>query len=143
MLCSIIFLLVYKDSIFMKRLHSFINWACVASEISHVFCCGLPMLFSIISLISGVGLITTMPVPLSFLHERLHPYEVPMIVTSAVILLIGWGLHYVAYRIDCHSTGCVHDACEPKKKRSTKVLMIATGLFILNVSGYLLLHRQW
>jgi hypothetical protein len=113
---------------------------CVTSEISHIFCCGLPMVFSVMSLLSGLGFITFMPSGLYFLHEAMHAYEIPMIIMSAVILMMGWTLHYVAYRLDCRSTGCVHGPCAPKKKRSGKVLCIATGLFMLNIAGYFLLH---
>ena len=125
----------------MKRIQTFINWACITSEISHIFCCGLPMVFSIISLLSGLGLIAVMPAGLEFLHHALHDYEIPMIMMSGFVLLMGWGLHYIAYRIDCHNTGCVHGSCAPKKRRSSKVLMVATALFLLNISGYFLLHH--
>ncbi len=125
----------------MQRIQNFIYWACVTSEISHVFCCGLPMVFSLLSLMSGVGLVATMPSGLAFLHEKLHGYEIPMIVTSGAIIIMGWVLNYIAYRIDCHNTGCAHGPCTPKKKRSAKVLYIATGLFLLNVTGYFLIHH--
>lgn len=125
----------------MQKIQNFIYWACVTSEISHIFCCGLPMVFSILSLMSGLGLISTMPAGMEFLHHALHDYEIPMIATSGFIIMMGWALHYIAYRIDCRSTGCEHEPCGPKKKRSGKVLMIATGLFILNVSAYFFLHH--
>lgn len=124
----------------MQRAQRFIYWMCVTSEISHIFCCGLPMVFSIMSLMTGLGFITVMPSGLHFLHEAMHDYEIPMIITSAMILTMGWALHYIAYRIDCRSTGCAHGPCAPKKKRSGKVLYIATGLFMLNITGYFLLH---
>lgn len=82
-----------------------------------------------------------MPAGMEFLHSALHDYEIPMIATSGLIILMGWMLHYIAYRIDCRTTGCVHEPCGPKKKRSGKVLMIATGLFVINVSAYFLLHH--
>ncbi len=126
----------------MKKLQTLIGWACITSEISHVFCCGLPMVFSVMSLMSGLGLVATMPSGLNFLHEALHDYEIPMIMASGFILVVGWGLHYIAYRIDCHDTGCVHGSCQPKKNRSARVLIIATGLFVLNISGYFLLHHS-
>lgn len=124
----------------MQRIQNFIYWACVTSEISHFFCCGLPMVFSLMSLMSGLGMIATMPSGLLFLHEAMHDYEVPMIMISGAIMAMGWGLHYIAYRIDCHNTGCVHEPCGPKKKRSGRVLAIASVLFVLNVSGYFWLH---
>lgn len=98
------------------------------------------MAFSLLSLMSGLGIIAALPPGMEFLHHALHDYEIPMIITSGVIIAIGWGLHYIAYRIDCHNTGCVHGPCGPKKKRSAKVLLIATGLFTLNVAAYFLIH---
>lgn len=124
----------------MQRIQSFINWACVTSEVSHIFCCALPMVFSLLSLMSGLGLIAAMPAGMEFLHHALHDYEIPMIITSGVIILLGWVLNYVAYRIDCHNTGCAHGPCGPKKKRSAKVLIIATALFAINVTAYFLIH---
>ncbi len=124
----------------MNRLHSAINWISITSEISHFFCCGIPIIFSILSLISGMGIIVSMPMGISHLHEAMHDYEVPMIIMSGSIILLGWTLHIVAKRIDCHSTGCGHEPCAPKKKRSSKILIIATGLFALNLAGYFLLH---
>ena len=110
----------------MQKIQNIIYWACMTTQLSHFFCCGLPMVFSVLSLITGLGLITAMPAELEFLHHIIHDYEVPMIVTSGFIVLAGWMLHYIAYRMDCRSTGCAHEPCGPKKKRSGKVLMIAT-----------------
>ena len=124
----------------MQRFQSFIYSACITSEISHIFCCGIPLLFSLMSLLSGLGIIAVMPVGLDNLHNIIHNYEMPIIMASGFILALGWGLHYIAYRIDCRSTGCHHEPCTPKKKRSGKVLMIATALFILNVSVYFFFH---
>ena len=124
----------------MQRFQSFIYWVCVTSEISHFFCCGLPVLFSILSLLSGLGLVAAMPAGVYAIHEAMHGFEVPMIITSGFIIVLGWALHYIAYRLDCRSTGCAHGPCAPKKKRSGKVLFIATALFAFNVIGYFTLH---
>lgn len=125
----------------MQRVQSIIYWFCVTSEISHFFCCGLPIVFSILSLLSSAGLTAAMPLGLEELHHAMHDYEIPMIMVSSAILVMGWALHYVAYRIDCRSTGCAHGPCAPKKKRSGKVLIIATILFALNLLGYITLHH--
>ncbi len=124
----------------MQKLQTFINWAAVSSEISHVFCCALPTLFSVLALLSGMGIIGAVPTQVTFLHDIIHGYEVPIIIASGVILFIGWALYYVGYRIDCRSTGCAHEPCTPKKKRSAKILLIATVLFVVNVSVYSLIH---
>lgn len=124
----------------MQKLQNTIYWLCAGSEVTHAFCCGIPMAFSILSLLSGMGLIASMPIGLDHLHHMMHDYELPMIATSGAIIVLGWALHYMAYRIDCRSTGCSHEPCAPKKKRSGKVLMIATILFAVNVSVYFTLH---
>lgn len=124
----------------MNRLHGAIKWLSITSEISHFFCCGLPIVFSLLSLLSGVGLIATMPMGIHSLHEVMHNYEMPMIIISGTVILLGWALHVVANKIDCHNTGCVHEPCGSKKKRSSKILLVATALYTLNLVGYLLLH---
>lgn len=125
----------------MQSIQTVINWFCLTTEISHFFCCGLPILFSILSLLSSAGLVATMPAGLEHIHHLTHDYEVSIIMISGVILAMGWGLHYIAYRIDCRTTGCAHAPCAPKKRRSGKVLMIATILFALNLIGYFALHH--
>jgi len=124
----------------MKKIQTFINCAAVTSEISHVFCCALPTLFSVLALLSGLGVIGVMPSGVTFLHDIMHDYELPIIVASGAVLLIGWVLYYVSYRIDCRSSGCEHEPCGPKKKRSSKLLLVATILFVVNVSVYSFVH---
>ncbi len=124
----------------MNRLQNAINWVVVTSEISHFFCCGIPIVFSLLSLLSGMGIIASMPLGFNNLHEAMHQYEIPMIAMSGVIIALGWMLHMVATRIDCRNTGCGHQPCAPKKKQSSKILMVATGLFALNLTAYFLLH---
>lgn len=125
----------------MERLRKSIIWAVVASEASHIFCCVLPTLFSLMGLLAGAGLIVAMPGPLVALHDILHDWEVLMVLGSGVILLVGWGLHILAARMDCHDTGCRHEPCTPNKNRAGFVLKIATLLFMVNVLVFLVVHR--
>ena len=117
-------------------------WALVITETSHVFCCFLPTLFSILSLLGGLGLISATPVGVEFLHDIMHDWELPMIVLSGVILVLGWGLYLYSRKIDCHDSGCHHGPCDSKKKKTNVILKIATILFIVNVSVYTLFHRE-
>lgn len=125
----------------MERLQKSLSLAIIAAETSHVFCCVLPTVVSILSLATGLGLIAAMPAGLEFLHELLHEWEVPMITFSGLILLLGWGIHYLAVRVDCHDTGCVHGPCAPKKRKAGKILKIASLLFLINVTIYLCFHH--
>lgn len=83
----------------------------------------------------------TMPSGLVSLHEMTHDYEVPVIMMAGIIVAFGWVLHYISWRIDCMKTGCAHEPCGTKKKRSSKLLAFATILFVINVGSFLFLHH--
>lgn len=126
----------------MQRLQKSILAAVVLSEISHVFCCVLPILFSVFSLLAGLGVVGVMPQIFTSIHEAMHAYEVPMIIASGFVLFVGWGLYFVSQKLDCHDTGCGHGPCEPRKKNAHIILKIATILFMINVSVYTVFHRD-
>lgn len=125
----------------IERVQKSLAVVLILSEASHVFCCVLPTLFSVMSVAAGFGMIAAMPAGLAALHESLHRWEVPMILASGSIVLAGWGAYFIARRLDCHSTGCVHEPCGPRKKSAGTVLKIASALFVFNVSIYLLFHH--
>ncbi len=127
----------------MKRIQDIFSWVVVASEISHVFCCVLPSIFSIITVLVGMGIIGVTPIWLGGLHEAMHEWEIPLIIMSGVILVLGWTLHFVSKSIDCHDTGCGHEPCTPKKQRTARILKIATLLFVINVAIYSALHMKY
>jgi len=116
--------------------------AVALSESTHIFCCVLPTVISVVSLFSGLGVVSIMPGPLLEVHDLLHAWEIPMIVFSAVILLFGWALYRYSKKIDCHDTGCGHGPCEPRKNKTLLILQLASVLFVINVSVYFLFHRH-
>ncbi len=125
----------------MDKLKKKMYWALIASETTHVFCCVLPVLFSVISLLTGFGLIAVMPGWLEGVHDLMHGWELPVIAVSGVILAFGWFLEEYSRRIDCHDTGCQHGKCDPRKDRAKAILKIATVLFVFNVLIYIGFHR--
>ncbi|MCB1562157.1 MAG: hypothetical protein KDJ75_01145 [Alphaproteobacteria bacterium] len=125
----------------MQRVQKAMYWAILASETSHVFCCVLPTLFSIMSLLAGIGLAAGMPGWLDSIHHVLHAWEIPLILLSGFVVALGWALHFYSEKIDCHDTGCHHGTCAPRKKTAGTILKIATILFLVNVSVYTLFHR--
>lgn len=124
----------------MHRIKHGLSWAIILSETSHVFCCVLPTVVSILSLLAGVGLVSALPAGLLAFHEALHHWEIPLIAFSGIVLALGWGLHVISMRIDCHDTGCGHGPCAPQKNSATTVLKIATALFAINTLVYLIFH---
>jgi hypothetical protein len=124
-----------------ERVQKTLTWALVASEASHVFCCVLPTIFSVLSLFVGIGLIASMPGIMVHIHDFIHRWEMPIICVSGLILMAGWGLNYYGRKVDCHDHGCCHGACAPKKSKAHLILITATVLFAFNLSVYLLAHR--
>ncbi len=124
----------------IKRLQGFMSWFVVLSEVSHVFCCVLPSVFSALTILVGMGLLGVMPMWIQGTHEVIHTWEVPIIMMSGSLLALGWVLQAISRRIDCHDTGCGHGPCEPKKKNTAKILRIATFLFVVNILIYASVH---
>ncbi len=119
-----------------------IFWAIVATETSHIFCCVLPTLFSLASVLAGLGINVTMPGWLESAHDVMHGYELPVIMFSAGVVALGWGLHYYSLRNDCHDVGgCHHEPCGPKKRRASKILIAASILLAINFTVYFGIHR--
>lgn len=65
--------------IIMQKLQNTFYWAIIATETSHVFCCVLPTVFSILSFMAGLGLIGIVPVWMQDAHTFMHNWEVPII----------------------------------------------------------------
>ena len=129
-------------TLFMQKIQSTTFWTIIASEVTHIFCCVLPTIVSILSLLSGMGLITTMPGWLGSFHEVMHEWEVPVIIGSGILLALGWVLYAISRRIDCLTDAdCHHEPCAPKKKHASRILMIATVLFVTNSTVYFVFHR--
>lgn len=119
-----------------------LTWAVILSETSHIFCCVFPTVFSLLGLLAGLGIVGTIPGFMVTFHEFMHAWEVPMIVLSGVILAIGWAAVWYGDKIDCcHSTGCSHGTCKPRRNRAHLVLKIATLLFVFNVLIYSFIHK--
>ncbi|MCE7885959.1 MAG: hypothetical protein DYH13_00425 [Alphaproteobacteria bacterium PRO2] len=130
----------------MEKYRKTVLTAILLSETSHIFCCVLPTVFSIVSVLSGIGIISALPAGWTHLHDLLHHYEVPMIVLSGMVLALGWGLHYYTEHMGPHEQHkhCCDGHCGPKEQKKNKVHMIlkvATILFLVNVTVYFMFHR--
>lgn len=118
-------------------------WAVLLSESMHIFCCVLPTIFTVMSLMAGAGMIAVMPAFVDDLHHLVHDYEVPMIIASGFVLALGWGLHLYSKNIDCSEgqAACSHEPCGPKKDKLQLLMIAATILFAVNVIVYTVFHR--
>lgn len=129
------------EGLMMEKTNKTIIYSVVASETIHLFCCVLPTIFSVLSLLAGAGIITIMPSSIDMAHHIIHEYEIPMIFMSGIILAMGWGLYFYSRKISCRANGaCTHKPCSPKKNRTRLFMIVATILFIVNISVYFIFH---
>lgn len=124
------------------KIRKSVLWAVMLSEGTHVFCCVFPTLFSLLGLLASVGIFVTMPGYMIEMHDFLHVWEIPLIALSGVLLALGWAVVLYSDKIDCHSTGCAHGACAPRKSKAHLVLKIATVIFAVNLLVYTFVHRM-
>ncbi len=126
----------------MSKKQKFVFWALIASESSHIFCCVLPTLFSLFSILTNFGLFV-MPASFEHIHHAMHEFEFPIVILSGLILAMGWGLHWHSLRGEECPSGCKHhtDKQHPSVSRTHMILKIATLLFVINVFVFLVIHR--
>lgn len=126
----------------MADIKKHFGWAVLLSELSHVFCCVLPTVVTVLGALSNIGLIGAAPGVLLDLHETIHHYEIPLIVFSGVMVALGWVFHLASREVDCHDTGCSHPPCTPVKRKNSRILVIATVLFMINLLIYAGIHKN-
>jgi hypothetical protein len=117
-------------------------WAVLASESTHVFCCVIPTIVTLISVLASMGVIASVPVFMFDFHEILHRYEIPIIAGSGFMLGLGWVLYAISRRIECQKPHCEPHVtvCGPQKNNSRTVLWAATIIFLVNITVYSTIH---
>lgn len=126
----------------MEKINKTIYASIIASQVMHLFCCVLPTLLGVMSVVTGVGMVAALPGFLENAHHLMHDYELPMLVTSGLALLFGWLLYAYSLKFNCvKDGGCCHDPCEPKKDKTRLFMGVATALFVVNMGVYLIAHH--
>lgn len=126
----------------MQKISKNFGIAVLMAEFSHVFCCVLPTVFTILSFAANLGMISTLPVWLMDVHEAIHNFEIPIILASSAMVCFGWAAHFMSRKVDCHDTGCAHPPCTPTKDRNQKILIIASVLLVCNVIIFAVVHKN-
>lgn len=117
-----------------------LGWVALVSVFGHIFCCGLPLVLGVVSLLTGFGMFSVSFPFLDSIHAGFDGVRVPMMGFSAMVLAVGWGAQVYATRIDCHNTGCVHEPCGSKKRKTTRLLWLATIIFAFNMLAFTVVH---
>ncbi len=118
------------------------GWAVLVSELGHVFCCVLPTLFTILSFAANIGLIRESPEFLVYLHEKMHHYEVPIIIFSGAMVGMGWGVFLLAKKFATKGESCPNAVCRKEQCHNRNILIIASLLFFLNMLIFVFVHKN-
>jgi len=112
-------------------------WLALSGGLIHLFCCGLPLALSMLSLTSVFGIRNT-----EWMHQGwLGRNELEIFVFSGLVLLITGLAQYIAYRINCRTDGhCHHKPCDSKKRLARAVFAAAICLYLFNSAVLLTLH---
>jgi len=117
----------------MQRISKLANHLALFTALSHILCCGLPLLASILS----IGAVTGSAFGVASLHDKMHAYELHILIFSGAMLVFSGVSLLIARRIDCvKDGGCSHQPCAPKKNLSFKIFLVACFIFILNLAFY-------
>jgi hypothetical protein len=116
--------------------------AVILAESTHIFCCVLPTVVTLFSILASFGVIAQAPIFMLDIHEALHAYEIPVIVFSGIMLVLGWVFYVVSRRIECQKSHCEpHETvCGPQKNSARTVLILASLIFTMNIVVYTTVH---
>lgn len=124
----------------MQKIHGVLNYTVLISQLGHVFCCGVPALVSVLSLVIGFGLIGSVPGILGDLHQSVHIWEKSILIFSGSMLTFGWALDNFSRHMVHEKQGCSHKSCHTKKQKNSRILIFSSVLFAINIFLYLYAH---
>ncbi|MEM8971411.1 MAG: hypothetical protein AAGD43_05015 [Pseudomonadota bacterium] len=116
----------------MARLKSTATTVSLLAELSHIFCCGLPIFIAVMSAGSQIGFGGAFVV----FHRFIHDYELHILIGSGLLLAFGFGLHIFSHWMECHSPEHNHHKSKPKRFRIGWIFSIALILYVANLSFY-------
>ena len=114
----------------MNRLKRTTTAVSLLAELSHIFCCGLPVFFAVMSAGSQIGIGGAF---LAF-HSLMHDYERMILIGSGVFLALGLGLHFLSFLIDHRAN--VGNVGNTEPFRMGWILALALVLYAANIAFY-------
>lgn len=107
----------------------------IMGSLMHIFCCGLPLLLSITSLATAIG-ISSLGI---FEIGWFEPIENYILIIMGIMLAMTYIINRYSKKLDCTESGfCAHPPCEEKKDISGYLLRIAIVLYLVNIVTFLL-----
>lgn len=101
----------------------------------HLFCCGIPLLLSVTSLATSLGISSGSV----FEFEWFETIERELIILSGIILCVTIAAHMISRYLNCYEdAACCDTPCDNKKLISAYLLRGASLLYLVNLSTLLL-----
>lgn len=110
----------------------------IVSCFMHIFCCGLPLLLSVASLATILGISGAEVLQISWFVGSM---KAQILIISGAVLAASLIVQWFASRVDCHTDGhCTHAPCDKKKKFSERMFMVAVCLYGINLLVFFIFH---
>ena len=107
----------------------------IMGSLMHIFCCGLPLLLSITSFATTLG-ISSLSI---FEVGWFEPIENYVLIIMGLMLALTYFVNRSSKKLDCTEDGsCTHPPCDEKKDISGYLLKIATVLYLVNIAIFVL-----
>ena len=97
----------------------------------HIFCCGIPLITTIIGLSSTLGFLGSSTVDNSLLNNY-EKFEIEIILLSGIILLLAFILKFKAKKLNC----CEKEGkkfCSKSEKINDLLLWTSSSLYAVNL----------
>ncbi|MFT4718563.1 MAG: hypothetical protein ACI9IL_000897 [Rickettsiales bacterium] len=106
----------------------------IGCSLMHIFCCGVPLLTTIIGLSTTLGFITG-GILQNPLFENFEKFEIEILLLSGVVLLSAFILKFKAKKLDCCEVEA-RNFCNTSKKINNLFLKISSALYLFSIATF-------
>lgn len=110
----------------------------ISCSLMHIFCCGIPLLITVIGLGTNLGFAIGEFVN-SPLLEKFERFEVEILLLSGAILALAFFIKFKARILNCCQT-MAKDFCKKEEKINSLLLNISSVLYITNLLAFFVKH---
>lgn len=126
-----------NNTVAINRMMRVCDSLIAVTALGHVFCCGLPLMLSILGIFSAA---TSYSLETITGITAVDEYEDFALYFATGIIVFSGLLQWVSARLDCHNTGCVHGSCSPAKRRSRRLFILSIALYAMSMFMHFMAH---
>lgn len=103
----------------------------IGCSLMHIFCCGIPLLITILGLSANLGFALSGAVDNS-LFENFEKFEIEILIISGLVLLLAFAVKYKAGILNC-CKGEAKEFCKKEERINGLFLKVSSVLYLVNL----------